>query len=158
MLQVYFLGIKLVELALEPKVCGGDIPSKEIGKRLRPFVTLLIDKIGEMNYRAKDVSENTFSLITRHPSIDIPHVAASLINLHEKPGGVAKQNWRAVVSRIELLDLLLNENEDFINYIDWYTVLNNLLAPALSHNNVDVRTNAVELIIAFYRMMGQPVR
>ena len=111
LLQVYFLGIKLIELALDPKVCGGDIPSKEIGRRLRPFVTLLIDKIGEMNYRAKDVSETTFSLITRNPSIDLGHVIASLVNLHEKPGGVIKQNWRVVVSRIELLDLLMTENE-----------------------------------------------
>jgi hypothetical protein len=148
------LGIKLIELALDPKVCGGDIPSKEIGRRLRPFVTLLIDKIGEMNYRAKDVSENTFSLITRHPSCDIGHVTSSLVNLHEKPGGVLKQGWRIVVSRIEMLDLLLNENEAFSNFLDWYSVINDLLAPALNHNNVDVRTNAVNLIINFYRFIG----
>lgn len=125
---------------------------------MRPFVTLLIDKIGEMNYRAKDVSENTFSLITRHPSVDLAHVTSSLVNLHEKPGGVVKQGWRIVVSRIELLDLLLNENDAFVNFLDWYALIHNFLAPAMSHNNVDVRTNALNLIINLYRYIGHPVR
>lgn len=52
----------------------------------------------------------------------------------------------------------MTENEDYINFLDWYMVLNNLLAPALSHSNVDARTNAVNLIINFYRLLGHPVR
>lgn len=90
LLQIYFLGLKLLEEALGPKICGGDIPAKTIDKAIRPFVRLLIDKIGEMNYRARDISLNTFRMLFRHPAINIQQAIEGIMDITEKPPGPAK--------------------------------------------------------------------
>ncbi len=41
---------------MAPPICGDDIPHKLINQTIKPFITMLIDKISELNYRARDVS------------------------------------------------------------------------------------------------------
>ena len=56
LLQIYFIGLKLLEKAMAPPVCGDDIPHKVINNAIKPFIQMLIEKISELNFRARDIS------------------------------------------------------------------------------------------------------
>ena len=90
LLQIYFLGLKILEEALEPHICGGDLPPRVVDRTIRPFIGLLIDKIGEMNYRARDISLSAVMVLFRHPSVELKHAFDSIMDITEKPPGVAK--------------------------------------------------------------------
>jgi hypothetical protein len=45
LLQIYFLGLKILEAAMKPPICGDDIPHKVINQAIKPFIGILIDKI-----------------------------------------------------------------------------------------------------------------
>ena len=90
LLQIYFLGLQLLEEALSPKVCGGDVPPKVVDRTIKPFVKLLIEKVGEMNYRARDISLSNLMNIFRHPSMELRHAIEGIMDITEKPPGPAK--------------------------------------------------------------------
>lgn len=71
LLQIYFIGLKILQTAMAPPVCGDDIPLKVINNAVKPFIQLLIDKISELNYRARDVSLHALISLFRHPAVDI---------------------------------------------------------------------------------------
>lgn len=71
LLQIYFLGLKILGQALHPSICGDDIPHKLINQTLRPFIIMLIDKISELNFRARDISLHSLIGMFRHPAMDI---------------------------------------------------------------------------------------
>jgi centrosomal protein CEP104 len=109
LLQIYFLGLKLLEEALSPKICGGDVPAKTVDRAIRPFVRLLIDKVGEMNYRARDISLNTLRMLFRHPAVELRHAIEGIMDITERPPGPAKAQWRLVSARLEILHQLVRE-------------------------------------------------
>jgi len=96
----YFIGLNLLEQALEKKVCGGDVSSKQIDKSIKPFIRLLIDKIGELNYRSRDISMSTLIKLFRHPSIEIRVAIEGIMDITEKPPGPAEAKWRLVTARL----------------------------------------------------------
>lgn len=158
LLQIYFLGLKLLEEALGPKICGGDIPAKTIDKAIRPFVRLLIDKIGEMNYRARDISLNTFRMLFRHPAINIQQAIEGIMDITEKPPGPAKAQWRLVSARLEILHQLVREFGINDKDWNWQAVYNNLVGPSFNNQNPDVRLQAIECTLTFYQLVGQELR
>ena len=74
---------------MTPRVCSGDVPPKLVNKTIKPFVKLLIEKIGEMNFRAKDISMNSLMTLFRHPSIELRHAFEGIMDITEKPPGPA---------------------------------------------------------------------
>lgn len=98
-----------MEEALNPKICGGDVQPKVAEKTIRPFVRLLIDKVSEMNYKARDVSMATLNMIFRHPSVPISVAIEGVMDITEKPPGPAKAMWRLVSARLEILHSILRE-------------------------------------------------
>ena len=82
--------MSLLEEALSEKVAGGDVPAKLIDREVRPFVRLLINKIGELNYRARDISINTFKMLFRHPAVELRHAIEGIMDITERPPGPAK--------------------------------------------------------------------
>jgi len=99
-LAVYFIGLNLLEEALTPKICGGDVSGKQIDRLIRPFIRLLIDKVGELNFRSRDISMNTLMRLFRHPSIEIRHAIEGIMDITEIPPGPAKAQWRLVTARL----------------------------------------------------------
>lgn len=42
LLQIYFVGLRTLQIALKPPICGDDIPHKLIVSTIKPFIGLLI--------------------------------------------------------------------------------------------------------------------
>lgn len=59
LLQIYYIGLKTLDRALSPPICDEEIPIKLINKEIQPFVKILIEKVEELNYRARDISLNS---------------------------------------------------------------------------------------------------
>jgi len=52
-------------------VCGTDVSPQVINKTLKEFCPILIHKIEELNYRARDISLHTLMSIFRHPAAKV---------------------------------------------------------------------------------------
>lgn len=70
-LQIYFIGLKIITTALVPPVCGTDVSPQIINKVLKEFTPILVLKIEELNYRARDISLHTLLSVFRHPGAKI---------------------------------------------------------------------------------------
>mmetsp|Transcript_19087 Transcript_19087/g.16407 ORF Transcript_19087/g.16407 Transcript_19087/m.16407 type:complete len:100 (-) Transcript_19087:760-1059(-) len=68
LLQIYFIGLKILSTALAPPICGTDVSPQLINKVLKEFLPILIEKISELNYRARDISLHTLLSLFRHPA------------------------------------------------------------------------------------------
>ena len=139
LLQVYFLGLRLLEEALSPKCCGGDVPLKLVDRTIRPFIRILIDKISEMNYRARDISMNTLIMLFRQPGVDIRHAIEGIMDITEAPPGPAKAQWRLVSARLEILHTLIREFGINDKVWNWSIVFDKLVSPSFKNSNPDVR-------------------
>ena len=56
LLQIYLISLKLLEKAMTSPICGPDITSKRMNHEVTPFIKLLLSKVEELNYRAREVS------------------------------------------------------------------------------------------------------
>lgn len=59
LLQIYFLGLKMLMRALEPDICNEKITPKMVQREVLPFIDLLFSKIEDLNFRAKENSLQT---------------------------------------------------------------------------------------------------
>jgi centrosomal protein CEP104 len=109
LLQVYFIGLKIMTLAMSPPICGPEIPAKVVNQQVKYFVPLLITKIEELNYRAKDLSLNNLVSIFRHPSVDIRLLIEGIMDITEKGKPPDKVEWRKIHSRLEILKHIISE-------------------------------------------------
>jgi len=55
-LQIYYDGLKILGTSLAPPICGPDVSPAMINKAIKDFVPVLMEKIAEMNSRAKEIS------------------------------------------------------------------------------------------------------
>ena len=92
---------------MSPPICGDDIPHKVINTTLKPFIQLLIDKISELNYRARDISLNSLIEIFRHPAMDIRQLIEGIMDITEKGPSPDKVQWRIILARLEILLLVV---------------------------------------------------
>jgi centrosomal protein CEP104 len=63
--------LKIISTALAPPICGNDVSPQTVNKVLKEFTPLLLLKIEELNYRARDISLHTLLSIYRHPAAKI---------------------------------------------------------------------------------------
>lgn len=52
-LQIYYDGLKILATSLAPPICGPDVSPAMINKAIKDFVPILMEKVAEMNSRAK---------------------------------------------------------------------------------------------------------
>jgi len=97
------LGLKILDAALKPPICGDDIPHKLINQTIKPFINMLIDKISELNFRARDISLHSLISIFRHPAMDIKQLTDSIMDFVEKGPSPDKQQWRIVLAKLEIM-------------------------------------------------------
>lgn len=64
-IKIYFGGIHLLDLLMEPNVCSGDIIRQTVNQTVRPFIKLLFDKVCDMNFKQKEAAENALLRLFR---------------------------------------------------------------------------------------------
>lgn len=142
-------------------MCGEDVKPNEINKILSEFSPILIKKIAELNYRARDISMLSLISMYRHPAANLQSIIDSCMDLCGRSRDFAlygksntppieKQAPRLVLSRLELILQILQEFGYEDNY-EWRDAFHFLLVPSLFHPNNEVRTVAIELCLMFYQ-------
>lgn len=84
LLEIYFIGLKIISTCLTPPICNPEFPSEIVSKVLEEFAPILIKKIGELNDRARDISMHTLLTIFSHHLADIGVLVNSCLDLCEK--------------------------------------------------------------------------
>ena len=134
------------------------MPAKVIDRTIKPFIRLLIDKISELNYRARDISLNTLMGLFRHPSVGIRHAIEGIMDITEVKPGVERAQWRLVSARLEILHQILKEFGINDKVWNWQVVYQKLVGPAFKNANPDVRLQAIECTLTFYQIVGASIR
>jgi len=158
LLQIYFIGLKTLAKALSPPICDGSIPTKMLNREVQPFISILVEKIEELNYRARDISLNSLIGIFKGPQVDLRMLIEKLMDITDKGPSPGKAPWRIVLGRLEILQQVLKQLGYDPQKWDWIPVFDKLVAPSLFHANPDVRLVAIEVIVLFYQLIGDPVR
>lgn len=168
LLQIYYLALNILTVALKPPICGEDCKPNDINKILAEFAPIILKKISELNYRARDISMHTLISLYRHPAAQLQSLIDSCMDLCEKQKDyvlygksrmppIEKQAPRQVQSRIELV-LQIQQEFGYEDNYEWRDVFHFLLIPSLFHPNNEVRTVAIELTLMFYQLMGDEVK
>lgn len=63
-----------------------------------------------------------------------------------------------VLSRLEILSMVLQELGYDKKRWDWQPVMTNFVMPAVMHANPEVRLLAMNVVLSFYKIVGNPVR
>jgi len=71
LLQIYFLGLKIISTALAAPVRGNLVDANIINQVLKEFTPLIINKIEQLNSRARDISIYTLLSLFKHPDADL---------------------------------------------------------------------------------------
>jgi centrosomal protein CEP104 len=155
LLQIYFIGLKMLSVALKPPICGDDIPHKVIIQTVKPFIHLLMEKIQELNFRARDLSLIALMSIFRHPAMDIKLLVDAVMDFVDKGQPAPdKAPWRIVLARCEVMLHVIREFGINTRAWDWRYVFLKLVGPSLFNQNPDVRLIAIEVVIAMYKIVG----
>jgi centrosomal protein CEP104 len=158
-MPIYLYGLKILITAMSSPICDKKVTPKMINEAMRIFIPILLDKVSEFNYRARDISMNTLIELFRHPKIKVGPLIEYIMNLANTNGvHLEKQPWRIILSRLEILMHIIQEFGVNESEWKWKDVLNSLIFPLLSHANSDVRNTCVEIIIGFYEKVGMEIR
>ena len=84
LLQIYFLGLKLLKRGLEPDICMPKITAKMVQREVYPFIDLLIQKIEELDFRAKENSLVTLIDVFKHKDVDVKVIYEKLLQVEHK--------------------------------------------------------------------------
>lgn len=82
-LEIYFIGLRILTTCLAPPVCGDDIQPAIVNKVLTEFAPILIEKISELNFKARDVSLHTLLTIFQHQSVSLQVLIEACMDLCE---------------------------------------------------------------------------
>jgi hypothetical protein len=63
LLQIYFLGLAILNQAMLPSICTKDISNRTIARETQPFIDILVEKVQELNYQARMTSMNSLMTI-----------------------------------------------------------------------------------------------
>lgn len=158
-MPIYLYGLRVLIAAMSPPICDLRVTPKMINDAIRIFIPILLDKVSELNYRARDISMHTLIELFRHPKILIGPLVDYIMTLtNPTEGPVDKQPWRILLSRLEILLHIVQEFGVNHNEWKWKNVLGLLLLPLLAHANADVRHTCVEIVVALYQKVGMEVR
>ena len=154
--------MKILSTALAPPICGTDVSPQIINKAIKEFLPILIEKISELNFRARDISLHTLLSLFRHPALEIGNLVVSCMDICDfgddirpkNPIPVDKQQWRLVLARLEIILHVCQEFGYDPNAWNWQPVFQYLITPSLFHSNLDVRLLAIELTVTLYQYLG----
>ena len=156
------LGLKILSTTLAPPICGSDVSPQVINKAIKEFLPILLSKISELNYRARDISLHTLISLFRHPAMEVSNLIVACMDICDfgddirpkNPIPIEKQQWRLVLARLEIILHAVQEFGYDPNSWGWQPVFQYLVTPSLFHPSLDVRLIAVELVVALYQYLG----
>jgi centrosomal protein CEP104 len=131
-----------------------------INKVLKDFVPILMEKISEMNSRAKEISLDTLISIFNHPAADVNILIKDIVKtFREDPLGknqpADKQPARLVLARTEVAIKALESLPIDKSKSNVKEILDLLAIPSLFHANYEVRMGAVELLGQLFKYIGE---
>ena len=156
-LPIYFTGLKVMITAMSPPVCDNKVTPKMVNEAMKSFIPILITKVSELNSRARDVSMHTLIELFRHPQVKIGPLVDYIMKITTE-GPVAKQPWRLLLCRFEILLHIIQEYGVNHNQWNWQDVFHKLIVPCLGHASSDVRQTCVEVIVSMYKVLGMQLR
>jgi hypothetical protein len=136
-------------------------------KVLKTFTPILLDKIAELNARARDISLHTLISVFKHPAAKLSLLIDACLEITEqenefgvkKNDPLDKQPARVVLARLEILaNILSHFGYSKENDWNWPKVFFMLVGPSLFHPSQDVRVLATEIIASMYEIIGEEVR
>lgn len=169
-LEIYFIGLRILTTCLKPPVCGEDIQPTIINGILTEFASILIKKIGEFNTKARDISMHALITVFKHQATSLKVLIDSCMDICEKERDfilygkaqtipIEKQQPRLVVARLEIIKQALLEFDYRPPYtFNYREPFDLLVVPALFHPNAEVRSSAVELGLVMFQLIGEDVR
>lgn len=102
--QIYFVGLDIVECALAPPICGDDVEPKTMNEQIRWFVPLLINKITELNHKARDRSLDVIIKVFENKNLDIGILIHQILDITEKGPLPDKAPAAVILARLEILN------------------------------------------------------
>jgi len=158
-MPIYLFGLKILLTAMSPPICEKRVTAKMLNEAIKMFIPILLSKISELNYRARELSMNTLIELFKHPRVRVGPLVEYIMNLTNSAGGtVEKQPWRIVLSRLEILLHIIEDFGADSNEWNWRDVLNLLILPLFSHAAENVRSLCVGIVVTLYEKVGMPVR
>jgi hypothetical protein len=118
----------------------------------------LVEKIEETNYKAREISLTTLVDILRNPVVDIKILFDRILDMKGKINSPRKTPWRAVLGRLEIVHQILQDLGYDRKKWDWKPIMQDFVVPAVQHSHPDVRLLAMEIVLTFYTLIGNPVR
>ena len=159
LLQVYMLGLKILQATFSEPICGPEITAREMNREFLPFIKLLLTKVEELNFKVRDETQHTLIAIFKNPKLDEGKIIEAIMEIVYKGPSPSKAPERIILGRLELLLYLLQQigiNEK--NTWDYVQVLNELVVPSLLHQKSNVRWMAQQIISVLYNINGDPVK
>lgn len=128
-------------------MCDANLAQKVLAKEIQPFITLLIDKIQQLNFKAKDISLQSLVGLFNNPNLDVAMLIGKLIEVDDRV--LDKHQWRGLLSRLEILNYLLATAGYDERKWSWRMVFDPLVAQGLIHTNPDVRQVSIDIVLHF---------
>lgn len=169
-LEIHFIGLRILTTCLKPPVCGEDIQPNIINSILSEFAAILIKKIGEFNTKARDISMHALITVFKHQATSLKVLIDACMDICEKEKDfilygkaqtvpIEKQQPRLIVARLEIIKQAMLEFDYRPPYIwNYREPFDLLVVPALFHPNAEVRASAVELGLVMFQLIGEDVR
>lgn len=66
---------------MAPPICDHKVTPKMINNAMRIFIPILLNKVSQLNYRARDLSMHTLIELFRHPHVRIGPLVDYIMNL-----------------------------------------------------------------------------
>eukprot|EP00667_Euglena_gracilis_P002470 EG_transcript_2470 len=143
--NVFYAACDLLETLLHVEVDLSPGLHAAAGRCLRELVM----KSADVNARTKDVSLQLLKLFAQSPNFG-PHMVFTAVMGTAEGSGNKKNTWRTTLAKLYLLYLLLEaygvQGLDRSRAFDVDAMMAKTVAPALQHQNAEVRQEAINII------------
>lgn len=158
LLQIYFVGLDILEICLQSPICGDDIDAKDINEAVKWFIPHLVEKVTELNHKARDRSLSVIVNMFQNKALDIGVLIHSILDITEKGPLPDKAPQAVIQARLEVLNLVLENYGIDDSSWDWDLVLQNLIIPSFFNQNPLVKTTAKSCATQMFSIVGEKVR
>ena len=139
LLQIYMIGLDILHKAMNSEICGEDVQPKDVNNSLRPLIPHIIEKICELNYRARDKSLVILIDVFRHPKADVRVLIENIMDITEKGPQPDKAPWNVLMARLEILYRVITEFGIDDKAWNWEAVFTSLVCQSFFNQNHEVQ-------------------
>jgi len=161
LLQIYLIGLRILELAIKDPICGSFIMPKLFTKEASQLTGPLLLKVEELNFKSHRDSQRALINLYKHQSMaeGESRLVEAVMEPFEKKGQKPdKLPERVVLGRLELMIYLAQMREQSKQQWDWKNVITLLATPSMLSQFPEVRQAACNLIAVFFHSLGDQVK